>query len=447
MPKQNNGLQLLSANISNFKNISSQEIDINGRSFLITGSNQKGKSSFLQALLSPLDATWMPIEPLKQGEEKGFIKLKIGGELEGEHVEYKIECYFSPGTKRGRVVLFDKEGNQIKDGVRSVLDGIIGNIGFNIMSFIKLGTTDSGKVSVPGLKEQVKILEDLMPTEDVKKIYELKHEHTGKYDERKIINAETKRLKGLIENSPFKQEEIELYAEKKDVKSESEKITAGNKKNGIIDQCDTFVMDYVDDLKEIEEDVSILEEQLKERKIELQSFKDKKISVDKYLDKNPSKIDVDALEQSLQTISDHNTNCDKVADLHETKKTLAAKTTESDTLTSRLKKIEEEKKDIFTNTKMPVKGLAFNDEMVTYNDLPLSDGNIPTSQLIGIGLKIGMALNPNLKLMVIKDGSLLDNKTMEYALKMCQDEGYQLMIETVKHEGGELEVEFIEKDV
>ena len=79
MPKQNNGLQLLSANIYNFKNISSKEIYNNGRSFLITGSNQKGKSSFLQALLSPLDATWMPIEPLKQGEEKGFIKLKIGG--------------------------------------------------------------------------------------------------------------------------------------------------------------------------------------------------------------------------------------------------------------------------------------------------------------------------------------------------------------------------------
>jgi len=34
---------------------------------------------------------------------------------------------------------------------------------------------------------------------------------------------------------------------------------------------------------------------------------------------------------------------------------------------------------------------------------------------------------------------------MGYVLKTCEEKGYQLLIETVKHEGGELEVEFIEK--
>jgi hypothetical protein len=94
---------------------------------------------------------------------------------------------------------------------------------------------------------------------------------------------------------------------------------------------------------------------------------------------------------------------------------------------------------------MPVKGLAFDEENVTFRDLPLSEGNIPTSQLIGIGLKIGMALNPNLRLLVIRDGSLLDDKTMKFILKTCEEKGYQLLIEVVKHEGGELSLEFIEK--
>jgi hypothetical protein len=445
MSKQNNGLQLLNAEISNFKNIDYKQVDINGRSFFITGSNQMGKSSFLQGLLSPLDAKWMPIEPIKQGEEKGYIKLKIGGDVEGEYVEYKVECYFSPGTKRGRVVLFDKEGNQIKDGVRNILDGIIGNIGFNIMSFIQMGLTDSGKVSVAGVREQIKILEDLMPQEDVKKIYELKHEHTDKYDKRKSINVEVKRLKGLIDNSPFKQADIEFFAEKKEMSDELAKIELARKKNGIIDQCNEFNEDYSENIQDRMDTISDLELKLLGAKKELEEVNEKKVEVDNYLFKNPKKEDISALEQSLQTISDHNTNCDKVADLHQTKETLATQSKESETLSDRLKAIEQEKKDIFANTKMPVKGLAFDDEKVTYKGLPLSEGNIPTSQLIGIGLKIGMQLNPNLKLMVIKDGSLLDNKTMNYALKMCQDEGYQLMIETVKHEGGDLEIDFIEK--
>jgi len=440
-----NGLQLLNAEISNFKNIEYKQVDINGRSFFITGSNQQGKSSFLQALLSPLDAKWMPVEPIKQGEEKGFIKLAIGGELEGEQVEYKVECYFSPGTKRGRIVLFDKEGTQIKDGVRGILNGIIGEIGFNIMSFIKLGLTDSGKVSVSGVREQIEILEGLMPTADLKKLYALKHEHTEKYDTRKASNAEVKRLSSLIDNSPFTQEQIETYAQKKEMADELDKIDAAKKKNEVIEQCDTFIQNYSDDLSDINEDIVILKQQLEEKKGILQALKDKKVKVEAYLEKNPNKEDITALEESLQSISDHNTNCDKVADLHKTKEMLTEESKTAETLSDRLKAIEQEKKDVFANTTMPVKGLEFDDEKVTYDGLPLSDGNIPTSKLIGIGLKIGMALNPNLKVMVIKDGSLLDNKTMNYALKICQDQGYQLMIETVNHEGGELEIDFIEK--
>lgn len=440
-----NELKLMKAEIVNFKNIDAKELDINGRSFFITGSNQQGKSSFLQALLSPLDAKWMPTEPIMQGEEKGHIKLKVAGQLEGEHVEYKIECYFSQAKKRGRIVLFDAEGAQIKDGVKNILDGIIGNIGFNIMSFIKLGLTDSGKVSTSGVREQIKILEDLMPQEDVKKLYELKHEYDKKYETRKDTNKEVKRLEGLIDNSPFSQEQIELYAEKKSVVEESAKIDAAKKKNGVIDQCNTFIQEYSDSFETVSEEIVEIKRKLEEKRKEKQALISKRTEVDAYLEKNPNKVDVSALEESLQTISDHNTQCDKVADLHQTKVDLQTKSTESETLTTRLKKIEQEKKDIFANTKMPVKGLAFDDEKVTYKGLPLSEGNISTSQLIGVGLKVGMALNPNLKVMVIKDGSLLDNETMNYALKMCEKEGYQLMIETVKHEGGDLNIEFIEK--
>jgi len=56
-----------------------------------------------------------------------------------------------------------------------------------------------------------------------------------------------------------------------------------------------------------------------------------------------------------------------------------------------------------------------------------------------------MAMNPNLRLMVIKDGSLLDKKTLEYILKICESKGYQLLIEMVDRDGGDLSIEFVEK--
>ncbi len=124
----------------------------------------------------------------------------------------------------------------------------------------------------------------------------------------------------------------------------------------------------------------------------------------------------------------------------------AEKKASADKLSSRLKKIEEEKKALFSSAKMPVKGLEFDEENVTFRGLPLSEDQLPTSQLIGVGLKIGMALNPNLRLLVIRDGSLLDETTMNFILKTCEDKGYQLLIEMVeKTESGEVSLEFIEK--
>ena len=447
MSNENNGLQLLKAEIKNFKNIDYKEIEILGKSFFITGSNQQGKSSFLQALMSPLDVSYIPIDPIMQGEEKGYIKLKIGGELEGEEVEYKVEMYFTQEKKRGRLVLFDKEGTQIKDGARGILDGIIGNLGFNIMSFIKLGTTDSGKVSVSGVKEQIKILEDLMDQEDLKKIYALKHEYDKKYSERTDLNKEVKRLETeyTTKKAVFSQEDIDLYSVEKKAEDVTAKIEKANKINGIIDQSNQFIEDYSAKQAKADEAIAEVEAKLEELKTLKQTHIDQKVKVDAYLLKNPKKIDMDLLTKEMNSISDHNVKVKEVANLEVMNADHAKKKAEWETLDARLKTIEKDKKEIFATTKMPVKGLSFDDNVVTYNGLPLSDGNISTSQLIGIGLKIGMALNPNLKVMVIKDGSLLDNKTMSFALDMCEKKGYQLFIETVKHEGGDLEIEFIEK--
>ncbi|MHA1166325.1 MAG: hypothetical protein ACTSRU_00775 [Candidatus Hodarchaeales archaeon] len=446
MSQENNGLQLLKAEIKNFKNIDYREVDFGGRSVILTGSNQKGKSSFIQALMSPMDSSYIPIEPIKEGEEKGHVKLKIGGHLEGEAVEYKVECYFSQAKKRGRVVLFDKEGTQIKDGVRGILDGIIGNISFNIMSFIRMGQTETGKVSISGVREQIKILEGLMDRETLKAIYKLRNEYTEKYDSRTDINREIKLLQGQIDNSEFSQEQIELYSKKKSIAEENKKLEAAKNLNGFIDDANAFNLDYSINVNALDESIEKLKEMLAEKEKEKVDLEAKKIKVDTFLKKNPNKSDISALTDALQTISDHNTNCDKVEALHQVKTNLTSKTAEAEKISTRLTKIKEDESELFSNAKMPVKGLAFDEEKVTYKGLPLSEGNIPSSQLIGIGLMIGMALNPNLKLLVIKDGSLLDNKTMNYVLKTCSEKGYQLLIETVKHEGGELEVEFIEKE-
>ena len=156
--EKENGLKLIKAEIKNFKNIDHRVIDFDGKSIMIIGPNKAGKSSLIQALMSPVDSSYIPLEPIKQGEEKGHINIVIAGEVNGEPVKYTVGCHFNESNKRGTITLLDKTGNQIKSGTKNILDGIIGDISFNIMDFIKLGVTDTGKRSETGVKQQIEII-------------------------------------------------------------------------------------------------------------------------------------------------------------------------------------------------------------------------------------------------------------------------------------------------
>ena len=83
---------------------------------------------------------------------------------------------------------------------------------------------------------------------------------------------------------------------------------------------------------------------------------------------------------------------------------------------------------------MPVKGLEFIDTGLSYNGLSLTEDNISTSRIIEIGIRIAIAMNPNLRIMQIKDGSLLDKDMLKTIKDICKDKDYQLFIEKVSDE-------------
>ena len=122
MSKKQDGLRIHKAEIENFKNIDYNELQIDGRSMVIAGKNEAGKSSLIQALVSPFNSTFTPLEPIKEGEERGKLEITIGGELEGEPIKYKVSTYFTPGNKKGRLGHEASQGNIIKGSEKTLLD-------------------------------------------------------------------------------------------------------------------------------------------------------------------------------------------------------------------------------------------------------------------------------------------------------------------------------------
>ena len=452
MSTEDSGLKVLKASITNFKNITHKEVELNGRSVMFVGPNNVGKSSLIQAICSPINSKFMPLEPIKKGEERAKVEITIGGNLHGEEVKYIISSYFSPEHSRGRLVVENEEGAKLS-GAKTALQDIIGNIGFDIMDFIRLGRTETGKVSSAGVKQQIEILKSLMPKEVIQDLYKLDQEKEKIYKERTDINSQIRFLEGNIQNNHFTVEQIELYKEEKKASDISEQIKAGKELNDKIYRANEIIAGEAKKTQELSNQVSEIDKEIERLTVIKKEILEKEIptllsDVEKcktFVSKKQV-VDIEALEASLDDISSHNVNVQKVKSLKDDQEKLSSEKIKSENITKRLAEIEEQKKKLFSSSALPVKGLEFDEEKVMFNGLPLNEDQIPTSQLIAIGLRLGMAMNPNLRLLVIKDGSLIDEKTMNYILQTCEKKGYQIFIEMVERKGTELSIEFIEKD-
>lgn len=455
---EQNGLRLLGAKIENFKNIDQMEVDFGGRSAIIVGPNGIGKSSFIQALISPIDAKYMPAEPIKKGEERGKIELSIGGVLHGEKKDYTIECFFSPAKKKGRLKLLDATGQELTPA-KSMLDSIIGNIGFDILEFINLGITKTGKVSEEGVRKQIEALKKLLPHEIRVELDKINSDIKEKKNQKTILNSNIKTSQSFIENSDFTQEEIAKYSEPinleaimKKVNEVNEEIQKYDKVKNFYETCKNKIPQIESECKQLEEEIKQLETQIKNKRdirekkmLEKRNIEQQQKQANLWLqDKNKPSIEL--VTQELNEAQEHNRNVLEIGKYSSKYEELRKDQDELEAINKDQKKLEGKKKKILSNNALPIPGLSFDEERIYYKDLPFTAEQHPTSEIISIGMMIAMAMNPNLRLIIINDGSLLDNDTLEQVLKMSNEYGYQVLIEKVRPEGGDLEVEFVENE-
>ncbi len=112
------------------------------------------------------------------------------------------------------------------------------------------------------------------------------------------------------------------------------------------------------------------------------------------------------------------------------------------------KKLAQKRRDAFAGSSFPIKQLTFEDDQLFFGGLPFNEQHVPKSTLIAVGVKIGQMMNPNLRVLIIRDGSLLGKELLKRLIEMCEKKDYQLLIEVVdRDDEKELEIQFIESKV
>ncbi len=88
-----------------------------------------------------------------------------------------------------------------------------------------------------------------------------------------------------------------------------------------------------------------------------------------------------------------------------------------------------EKLAAIEKAKLPVESLTFGDGIVLLNGVPFDQGS--DAEQLRASCALAMAGNPTLRVLRVRDGSLLDEDALALLAKMAEERDYQVWIERV----------------
>lgn len=104
---------------------------------------------------------------------------------------------------------------------------------------------------------------------------------------------------------------------------------------------------------------------------------------------------------------------------------------QSGELTTQIEAVDQQKAEAIAAARMPVQGLGFDAVgVVTLNGLPLDQAS--AAERLRVSVAIGLAMNPRLRVLLIRDASLLDRASMRLVADMARQAGAQLWVERVE---------------
>jgi DNA repair exonuclease SbcCD ATPase subunit len=102
-------------------------------------------------------------------------------------------------------------------------------------------------------------------------------------------------------------------------------------------------------------------------------------------------------------------------------------------LTAQMKHRQKKKQEAIQAAEMPVKGLGFGQGFITFNELPFDQAS--DSEQLRVSVAIAMSANPEIRIIRIRDGSLLDEDSLKIITEMADENDYQVWLERVDSSG------------
>lgn len=417
-------MKIVNLQAENFRILKAIEIAPDGNVVTIGGKNGQGKSSVLDAIWVALAGrSKAPPTPIRKGEEKCRIALDLG--------EILITRTFTAkegGTYTDSVKVESADGKQRFTSPQGMLNDLMGQIGFDPLDFVQRKPEDQADM----LLELVPLPIDLE---------ELAREDTADYANRRDINREaeqlTARIAGIAVPDDVPNDAPDRNALTAKLAEAADHNTAIERDRMAREQARSEIGRTRELADTNAARAKTLREQADSLDAEAASLREDADALEKGLaEREPlaEPIDTEAVRRQLQ-------EADATLAAIEAKQRRAAMVEERDALVKRSEELtaamearETRRREALQKARMPIEGLGFaiNEKgkpVVLFNGLPFGDAS--SAEQIRASTAIAMAANPELRVLRIKDGSLLDDDALKIIGDMADAEDFQLWVEKV----------------
>lgn len=413
-------IRLLGLKIKNFNRVEVFEARFDGSGLVaIAGPNGNGKTSALDALewaFAGARALPKGTSPIRHGTSKTEVLVETD--------KFVLERVQTPSGNR-----FNVEGLRLT-GVggkvsQATLDAFFSDLTFNPFGYAAMDPATQRAQLIRACGFEAKLDEIVERRRDV-------------YDNRTAANRSLKtlrtQLEGLKEPDPFTPAEEESAA-------------------AIVAEIGE-ARRHVDARREVERNIESQRSALQasrcriaalEAELELERAKASELgelvtASLAGLDAMAPAPDVATLEAKLAGVEQRNADARGAQVWRAKKREVEHAQAEVDELERMLSLCDADRAKLLGQVSLPIEGLRIEDDGVSLNGVPLAQAS--TAETVELGCAIAVALNPQLRVIRIPEGSLLDRSTREAIDRIAREKGFLVLAEVVADEptGAENEI-------
>lgn len=380
---------------------------------IVRGNNAQGKSSLLDAIRYAFEGKGShPPRVVREGTTDAHVEI----ETEDLIVIRRWTGHEHEDGPSTEVEVRAKNGGKLKSP-QAVLDHLYGNLAFDPLGLMRLKPPDQAAE----WKKVVGVDTDSIDLEH-DKVFAERTETNGKFKD-----AEA-RLKSLPTEPPEPRPNLTALLSQQQTIMNSQRAGAAARAER------DAAMRRVTDARE---HVKVAEQALAQAKARLTLAEQQAATADNAVDElADDSVHTEALAEvrkKIEAASALAVANDRWDDREKVAAEVKALETKAKGQSKRLTELDIEKTKLLAAAKLPIEGLTYTPSGLKFKGLPLEQAS--SAEQLRVSVAMGMAANPKLRVMMSREGSLLDETSLGILREMCRASGFQFWLEVVGENG------------